>query len=63
MSEEELKNCPFCGDEAEVEPVPLKLGWYYIVRCRNRWCSAQTGLKPSEHDAVKAWNIRDGESE
>lgn len=60
MSNEAIKDCPFCGDKAYVADVYMdcKYTYFYIVRCQNELCRAQTGLKPSEAAAIKAWNRR-----
>lgn len=48
---EELKSCPFCGDEAY-----LSHAVYYGVHCRS--CSAETRLESNAKDAIHNWNRR-----
>lgn len=50
----ELKPCPFCGGKAYITTFDVFGGVHYAV-CRN--CKARVG-KPSEADAVAAWNRR-----
>lgn len=55
---EELKRCPFCGDEK----VGIYLEFYpkrtrYGVICH--WCGAKTAPNSkTEEDAAKIWNAR-----
>lgn len=53
---DELKRCPFCGGEAEVDGFPLR-----YVRCKE--CGAETGAFDSEEEAIKAWNKRVSDDE
>jgi hypothetical protein len=46
---EELKACPFCGEEA----ILTKSGHGYLVYCSN--CD---GWEPEENRAIKSWNTR-----
>lgn len=50
----ELKNCPFCGGEAEiwVSDVSDRA----VIYCRG--CDAQIPIKPNEEEAIEAWNRR-----
>lgn len=61
---EELKSCPFCGGDAEME---IKYGDYgynpdiYSVKCKR--CNAKIGKVSNNYadlsdDVVKAWNRR-----
>lgn len=59
MTDQKLKKCPFCGGEAEV--------WVSgvtdraIVYCTV--CDAQIRIRPTEQEAIEAWNKRVGEVE
>ena len=57
----DLKQCPFCGGEAELIIVPgyfksglSSSGW--LVKCKNG-CVNQIP-HGSDHDAIEAWNRR-----
>jgi Lar family restriction alleviation protein len=50
---EELKPCPFCGDEAELKYCGSN---YYEVDCRG--CGGSTGIQNSKEEAVALWNTR-----
>ena len=57
----ELRECPFCGGEAEIIPFDRKaLGvWkfhFFYVQCR--LCSNGTHVFTYEIDAIEAWNRR-----
>ena len=52
---DKLKQCPFCGGEAELLIVPDKQT-RWIVRCRK--CFTNNGVFVSNYDAVEAWNRR-----
>ena len=62
-----LRNCPFCGSKnIELaqklcfnQNIPTGIDWYVV--CNG--CCASSGLFISDHDAVNAWNKRDGEQE
>ncbi len=62
MEEIELKPCPFCGGEAEInvdrEAVEdtEKRHWAYTVVCKR--CCATSGLTYLPEKARKAWNRR-----
>jgi len=49
---EELKPCPFCGGDAEVNEIDDE----YLSSCSE--CSANLGFFETEHDAITAWNTR-----
>lgn len=60
----ELLRCPFCGSEAELLIVPgyfkqglTSSGW--VIKCQNGCCNQMPFQ--SDHDAVEAWNRREGE--
>lgn len=48
----ELKSCPFCGGEAELEYDAL----HHFALCRA--CLSSTDRMNSEGDAISAWNRR-----
>lgn len=50
---EELKPCPFCGEE-ELEVTVYSLGWFVI--CPN--CEVVTANRPTKGQAIEAWNKR-----
>lgn len=55
----ELKPCPFCGSNAEMEHVERSdaSGWY--VQCTNRACRANCNmLDESDTGIARAWNQR-----
>lgn len=60
---EELKPCPFCGHEAEIE---IDGGWdvpVYYVACLHCDANTQAGdysesMQETEQGAIKAWNTR-----
>ena len=52
--QEELKPCPFCGEEAELEVV---MG-FYKVRCT--YCSGSSAISTDEDEAISYWNRRAG---
>lgn len=50
----ELKPCPFCGGEADVEwYVRIKTGYCYCKSCKTRMPN-----KLSKEEAIEAWNRR-----
>ena len=53
MSKEELKLCPFCGEEARVRNVQVRV-WF--VECGA--CESSIRIYVSRKDAIKAWNRR-----
>lgn len=55
-----LKPCPFCGGEPHDETFHTEGGGYAV------WCVGCDAIgpeKPSEEDAVEAWNRRPGEDD
>ena len=54
MTEPKLKPCPFCGGEAEVwvSDVTDRAIVYCTV------CDAQISIRPTEQEAIEAWNKR-----
>ena len=56
----ELKPCPFCGGEAEIE---MDENWYwnYYVFCQE--CKITTDYYETADEAIEAWNRREGEQE
>lgn len=59
---EELKPCPFCGNEPTIRIFKGKDGWRdrYAVICRydEGGCGAESGLYHYESEAIEAWNRR-----
>lgn len=49
-----LKPCPFCGGEASI--YHLSVGKHSYVKCRG--CSEGSPIKPTEEQAITAWNRR-----
>lgn len=64
----ELKSCPFCGGEGEIEftqsfPYTDEKGkeknrFYYTVRCKDVFCGCRIGVYEHPGMAVEAWNRR-----
>lgn len=57
MNSKELKKCPFCGGEAEVQEFPDTFdscGWSTTVICKN--CGAE--VMGDEDKAIERWNRR-----
>ena len=53
----ELKPCPFCGGEAEVQNDWSDIGKYYWVACTE--CSANTkDYEYNQDEAIETWNRR-----
>ena len=56
---EELKLCPFCGNDAQVEQeepeFPTNEEWYRVV-CE--YCGGNSGWYMSPRMAIRAWNTR-----
>lgn len=53
---EELKPCPFCGEEARVEKLNLGKQGLFRVICPN--CLTATHLREEKNNAVAEWNAR-----
>ena len=56
----ELKPCPFCGGEAEIEMDDCWY-WNYHVFCQE--CKIGTDYYNTADEAIEAWNRRAGEQE
>lgn len=56
MTKEELKRCPFCGEEARVEKIKLGKQGLFRVICPE--CLTATHLREEEKNAVAEWNSR-----
>jgi len=57
----ELKPCPFCGCEAELEEHARKIGKrFFEVHCPNNSCRVvvRTSNMETREDAVELWNKR-----
>lgn len=65
----ELKPCPFCGGEAKIQhEYSRESGDWYAVDCLNKKCPMEivivtTGWRPTEAEAVEAWNRRANDDE
>jgi Lar family restriction alleviation protein len=59
---EELKPCPFCGDEAwEIHDTADTLNYKDInfrVECKNNTCGCESGYFDSKEEAIESWNTR-----
>jgi hypothetical protein len=70
MNETELKKCPFCGGEAELDfahknfvytdddGTARDLGFFYTVKCLNEVCGCVIGTYSDAAMAIEAWNRR-----
>lgn len=56
----ELKPCPFCGGEAEIE-MDDSWCWNYYVFCQE--CKIGTDCYETADEAIEAWNRMAGEKE
>ena len=55
---DELKPCPFCGDETA-----MRLFYYNLfIRVKCDECGASSGYRKTEEEARQAWNMRKGKS-
>ena len=57
----ELKNCPFCGSEAD-GPNETDFGDEYWIQCTNSECRVTMEME-TEAQAIKAWNTRSAQAE
>ena len=61
----ELKSCPFCGGDAQLDHSQVGFGVYSKVRCIKCHCSTKNfGISTkvsSDELAIEAWNKRVGE--
>ena len=57
MSNTELKPCPFCGGEAEIDVSPHG---HSVVSCKDVWCRGHADCWTHDNikEAVEAWNRR-----
>ena len=62
MTEQELKPCPFCGNEPTIVIRKGKDGWRdrYSVLCdyEHGGCGAESGWYHYEAEAIASWNKR-----
>jgi len=56
MSGETLKSCPFCGSEARLENGAPNDPSDWVGYCQE--CDFSLDFKPSQSEAVTAWNTR-----
>lgn len=54
--EEKLKPCPFCGGEAELVNIGMKVCNPITVHCKE--CECNTNWFSREWEAIDAWNKR-----
>lgn len=56
---EELKPCPFCGEEARIRVEPCTKGVVFFAECGNRFCNVHPKVCACTPDvAAKIWNHR-----
>lgn len=55
---EELKSCPFCGENKIKNLHPNHTNWFYRVMCE---CEATGPTAEDKQQAIDAWNGRKGE--
>lgn len=61
MSNENLRECPFCGFAARLEASDLSdidFGTWYSVSCKNPNCGATLGTFEDKEQAISQWNTR-----
>ena len=64
---DELKPCPFCGGEAEVEQIPSAVWDKFVAHCKSSKCIAfyigycDEGIYDTKTKAIEAWNGRAGD--
>ena len=56
----ELKNCPFCGGDAQVIKTKDLSGWWY-GECKSSPCFARQLASPTKEQAVEMWNKREAQ--
>lgn len=61
-----LRNCPFCGGEANLIKRKLKTGFYphggtFYVHCKS--CMSATQPRKKVEEAIEAWNRRADDAE
>lgn len=63
----DLKPCPFCGGDAQLDHVQLGITLYSKVRCLNCHCSTKefciSTKVSSDELSIEAWNKRVGDSD
>ena len=71
----ELKKCPFCGGEAELDFAhknftftdnsgePRDIGFFYTVKCQDEICGCRIGIYEDPKMAIDAWNSGDDKLE
>lgn len=60
MSDTKLKQCPFCGGEADIEDIgENENDHYYMITCKNSACSGSFCFgQRTKEDLIKAYNRR-----
>lgn len=56
----ELKPCPFCGGDAYIDDDTMG---HSVVCCKNIECRAQGPFRPTDDEAIAAWNTRASDAE
>lgn len=54
-----LRQCPFCGGDAQVDRMWF-FGWSYAISCVD--CEATTSVYEDEDEASSNWNLREREA-
>ena len=62
---EELKSCPFCGNNGHIDVCDGLGSDSYYPQCGTEKCVGNNGWVdfPTEEEAIKAWNTRAKEQE
>lgn len=63
---EELKPCPFCGDDAEIMIKDGSHAKAYDIKCMNDCCYLAYGAYwffDTKEEAIQAWNKRESQKE
>ena len=67
MNSQELKPCPFCGEEkVQIEDISSEDEQYFMIQCSNEKCSAATcfgDTSENKNKAIEAWNRRTADVE
>lgn len=55
MNKKEILQCPFCDGKGKIKDMKR---FTFFVECVD--CKASTGMFVKKHEAIDAWNRRDG---